>query len=148
MPEAHARHVEQVKYAWQDHDADEVSEAPPVQNTWYEVFDAEDVRLLLCLVRQENDETAVKDIEVRWTVDGTVYVRASTLNHATNYWIHRAEDPSTAANELVASTSRYNAGFYTDKRGLSFKVEVRITSPVGTNQTLVCRCVRETLEAT
>lgn len=145
----HHGEYEHVKEWLQDPDTDVVDETPPVQNTWYEVFDAEDVRLLWCVIRQDNDETAAKDIEVRWTIDGNVYLEQVGLNDATSMWVWRDHDPSVGGTGgLSSSTSIFNAAYYTDKRGLDFKVEVRITSVPGTNQRLRCWCVRETLEVT
>ena len=149
MPAAYGGHVAQVKYHYQDHDTDVVNQAPPVQNTWYTVFDASDVRLLWCVIQQTNDETAAKDLEVRWTIDGNVYLVALSLDALTEAYIFRSHEPSTAGTDgLTDSADPRNGTFYCDKRGKAFKVEVRITSVVGTNQTLTCWCVRETLEAT
>ena len=137
------------KFHYLDHDTDSVDEEPPVQNTWYEVFHAYDVRLLYCMVTQKNDEVAAKDIEVRWTIDGNVYLRSLSHDDDTsNYWF-RDTSPSTGGTlGLYASTTSLNASRYTDKRGHDFKVEVRMTSVPGTNQSLRCYCVRETLELT
>jgi len=137
------------KFWLQDHDTDVVSEAPPVQNTWYEVFNAQDVRLIWCVITQSNGETVVKDIEVRWTIDGNVYFISTSLDNNTANWIFRTRAPSTGGTAgLGATDSTVNASSFVDKRGLSFKVDVRITSVPGTNQTLLCECVRETLELT
>ena len=138
-----------VKEWLQDHDTAEVNEAPPVQNTWYEVFHDQDVRLLLCRVRQSNTEVAAKDVEVRWTIDGNVYLVSASLDDTSTYWVFREETPSTGGTAgLATDSSRKNATYYVDKRGLDFKVEVRMTSVPGTNQTLLCQCVYETLEVT
>lgn len=146
MPVAYAANVKR----WlQDHDTDLVDQEPPVQNTWYTVFNANDVRLLICEVEQYNDEEAAKDIEVRWTCDGNVYVHAMTAVAGDQYYIYRNKYESSELQEpLGDSPTLVNAAMYVDKRALSFKVEVRITSVVGTNQILVGRCVRETLEQT
>ena len=132
-----------------DHDTDVVDESPPVQNTWYEVFDAEDVRLIWCEIYQTNTENAAKDIEVRWTIDGTVYFISMSLPDITSWFVYRNWIPSTGGTAgLGALAELLNAAYYVDKRGLSFKVEVRMTSVPGTAQLLQCRCVRETLEET
>lgn len=146
MPEAHAADVKR----WlQDHDTDLVSETPPVQNQWYTVFDAEDVRLTWCHFIQTNDEVAAKNIEVRWTVDGTVYFVLQLATNNTGYFVYRWVMGSAVGTAgLATDTATRNAVYFVDKRGLSFKVEIRITSPLGTNQTLACRCTRETLEQT
>lgn len=137
------------KFHYQDYDSDVANEAPPVQNTWYEVFDAINVRLLLCRVRQINDEVAAKDVEVRWTIDGNVYLGVFTCLDTTWYYVWRTPTPSGAGTGgLSLTTTPSTATLYTDKRGLTFKVEVRMTSVPGTNQVLRCECVRETLELT
>jgi hypothetical protein len=146
MPVAHAG---ETKYAYLDHDTDVVNEAPPILNLWYMVFDAEDVRLLWCVVNQINDEHVVKNVAVRWTIDGNVYYNSDTLGDNNPVWVYRSEEPSSGGTSgLYMVTSEQNAAFYVDKRGHSFKVEVRITTAPGTNQTLTCYCVRETLEQT
>ena len=145
----HHGEYEHVKEWLRDHDTDEVLETPPVQNTWYEVFDAEDVRLIWCWIYQSNTENDAKDIEVRWTIDGNVYFVAVALDDATPNYIYRIWTPSGGGTAGLASTAtEANAGHYVDKRGLDFKVEIRMTSVPGTNQLLQCRCVRETLEVT
>lgn len=146
MPRAN---VGDVKRWLQDHDTDMVSETPPVQNTWYEVFHAEDVRLLWCDIIQTNDEAAAKDLEVRWTIDGNVYFDDVSLANGTYGYVFRGVTPSTGGTKgLTIGVGIFNAAYYIDKRGLDFKVEVRITSVPGTNQLLQGRCVRETLEIT
>lgn len=145
----HHGEYEHVKEWLQDHDADVVDETPPAQNTWYEVFDAEDVRLIWCCVLQNNDETAAKDIEVRWTIDGNVYLGTASVANNTFNWAYRNQYASSGGTTgLNLGAAEFNASKYTDKRGLTFKVEVRITSLPGTNQRLRAWCVRETLEVT
>lgn len=133
----------------QDLDTQEVSEAPPTLNQWYPVFDDEDVRHLWCVVIQTNDEAAAKQLQIRWTIDGNVYFLQWNANNNTYYYIYRNFAPSAAGTAgLSSSTSRLNAGDQVDKRGLAYKVEVRQTGAIGTNQTLLCDCVIETLELT
>jgi hypothetical protein len=137
------------KYHYEDHDTDVVNETPPIQNQWYTVFDAEDVRLLWCYVLQTNDDIDDKDLEIRWTIDGTEYLCADSFENNVEQWIYRNTPPSTIGTlGLKSDGSEYNAAYYTCKRGQSFKVEIRIISVVGVNQTLLCHCVRETLEET
>jgi len=145
----HHGQYQHVKEWLQDHDTDVVNEAPPVQNTWYEAFDAEDVRLLWCLIFQSNDETAAKDVEVRWIIDGTTYFVSTSLINNSNHHIFRYYLPSAAGTDgLLVSAAPRSAVHYMDKRGLDFKVEIRMTSVPGTNQILRGWCVRETLEVT
>lgn len=133
----------------QDHDTDVVDESPPVQNTWYEVFHAEDVRLNWCTIYQESDDVVAKDIEVRWTIDGNVYFVAESLADSSYFYVWREYMPSAGGTAgLTAAVGIRTACYFTDKRGLNFKVEVRMTSVPGINQSLRCYCVRETLEVT
>lgn len=134
-----------LEFHYQDHDSDEVSETPPIQNQWYTVFDAEDVRLIIFYVRQWNTEAAAKDIEVRWTIDGNVYFDMKSVPNNVPWYVYRTASPSSGGTAgLEIQVTAYNAAIYVDKRGQSFKVEVRITSALGTNQTLLARATRET----
>jgi hypothetical protein len=138
-----------VKYAYLDHDTDQQSLAPPVLNQWYTLFHAYDVRLLWCKVLQTNTEAAAKDIEIKWTIDGNVYFASISCNSGTDYFIYRQQAPSVAGTSgLYFQAATVNAVYYVDKRGQDFKVEVRIVTALGTAQTLLCQCVRETLEQT
>jgi len=138
-----------VKEWLRDHDTAAVYETPPAQNEWYEVFHDQDVRLLLCEIRQTNTENDAKDIEIRWTIDGNVYFLSTSLDDATPGYIYRAAPPSAGGTSgLATSGILYSGAYRVDKRGLDFKVEVRITSLPGTAQTLRCWCVYETLEVT
>lgn len=137
------------KFMWRDHDTDQVSLAPPVQNQWYEVFHGYDVQLLRCRILQVNGEAVAKIIEVRWTIDGNVYFTSDSINNNIENFVYRANAPSTGGTDGIdVTTSFVAAARNTNKCGQDFKVEVRITSALGTNQTLLCQCVRETLELT
>ena len=138
-----------VKYHYEDHDSDVVNMAPPVQNVWYEVFHAQDVRLIWCRFIQTNDETDAKNIAIRWTVDGQVYFSTVAIVNNTPTFVYRNWLPSAVGTGgLSFDPDKHLAAYYTDKRGQDFKVEIRITDVPGTNQTLDCWCVRETLEET
>lgn len=145
---AYEAHAKQKKWHYEDNDPDQVSEAPPTLNLWYELFDEEDQRLIFHHIKQANDEVAAKTCEMRWTIDGTVYLRAQSLASGQDYFIYKTEAVSGAGAPIYASTTTVNAGYHTDKRGLSFKVEVRITEALGTNQTLISHTVREKLVET
>jgi len=149
MPIAGGSIAAQIKYHYQDHDTDLLNEVPPVQNTWYEVFDAEDVRHLWCRVIQVNDELAAKAVEMRWTIDGNIYFSSTSIANNTARWVYRNYLSSGGGVAgLSFNADRVNAAEICDKRGHTYKVEFRMTSVPGTNQTLRCECVRETLEAT
>ena len=146
MPRAHIGDVPR----WlQDHDTDRVDEDPPVQNTWYEAFHAQDVRLIWCVIRQDNDETVAKVVEVLWTIDGNEYLESIALDNASLYYVYRDFYPSSGGTAgLFVGVAKVLAAQTTDKRGLDFQVEVRLTGVPGTNQRLRCWCVRETQEIT
>lgn len=137
------------QYHYLDNDTDNETLAPPVLNAWNEVFDALDVALLYCSIYQQNDESAAKNIEVRWTIDGNVYLVSVAANHATNYYIFRNAVPSGVGTAgLQADTNMRMSAFDAPKHGQSFKVEFRITSAPGTNEAMICYCVKETEVAT
>jgi hypothetical protein len=137
------------KYHYQDYDTDIVNAAPPVQNQWYPVFEADDVRLLFCAVQADDLLAAGSDIEVRWTCDGNVYGIYKEADSGTQYYIYRNKYTGSATTGLAADSSdNLNAAKYTDKRALHFKVEVRKTNACLATDTLQAWCVRETLEET
>jgi len=145
----HHGEYEHVKEWLQDHDTDAINLLPPVQNTWYEVFHAEDVRLLWVNIMQSNGEAAALDVEMRWTIDGNVYFKGISAVSGTYYYVYRSVAPSTGGTDgLLIVVDTVNAAHGTDKRGLDFKVEARLTGVPGTNQRLYVLCVRETLEIT
>ena len=128
----------------EDHDSYEVDETPPVQNTWYEVCDEDDVRVIWCSVYQTNTEAAAKNVEYKWTIDGTVYFGSISLPDADTHYVYRNELPGAGGTAgLFIFTDRVNAAWYVDKRGHSFKAEVRITDAPGTAQQLRSRVVLE-----
>lgn len=132
-----------------DYDTDVVDETPPIQNTWYEVFDAEDVRLIYCKIYQSNDPTNARNIHVRWTIDGTVYYGGVNAANDTQYYVFRNYEPSTGGTlGLGVDVVLRNGAYYTDKRGLEFKVEVMTPDAVLAGARLLCYAVRETLEIT
>ena len=149
MPVAGGNIAEQVKYHYEDQPPSVVNEAPPVQNTWYPGIDDDDVRHIWCVVRQINDEVAAKDVEIRWTVDGNVYLAAFALANNTATWIFKNREPSAGGTTGLSTLgTSINAGGYADKRGQSYKTAIRMTGAPGTNQVLSMWDVFETLEET
>jgi hypothetical protein len=149
MPQASTPASTQIKYSWKDHDTAEQLLNPPVLNQWYTVFDSDDVRLLIMTIYQKNTEAAAKDVEIKWTIDGTTYFCTESLTDDTTYWIYRIVASSSGGTTgLRAENIRTFAFDMLDKRGLKFKVETRIITALGTAQSLKARAVYETLEAT
>jgi hypothetical protein len=137
------------KYAWMDNDTAEVYEAPPILNQWYTVVEDDDLRLLVFAMFQTNEENAAKDLEVRWTLDGNIYLLQANEDAGLVVYVSRNIEPSGSGSELSTSVQWKNAmNQYLDKRCLHGKLEIRITSALGTNQILNAKCVYETLEAT
>lgn len=134
---------------WLDHDGPNSYQAPPVQNTWYTVFSANDVNLIWNNIYQSNTGAVAKDIEVRWTIDGTVYKLAYTINSGTAYYIYKSTDGSAGGVQgLTIGTGESNGARFTTKHGQAFLIEFRMTSVPGVNQVASCSAIYETLEAT
>jgi len=137
------------KYHYRDHDSIRVIVAPPIQNQWYTVLDAHDVRLLWCVTYQNNDDLAAKDIEVRWTIDGNVYLGTVSLPNITyRYWFRYWPLSAGGTGGLLSTLGDINPAYYVDKRGIDFKIEFRMTSVPGTNQSMRIIVTYETLELT
>ena len=137
MPVAGGSIVQFRRYGYEDQDAYRVEEMPPIQNTWYTGFNEECVRHILAVIRQRNDESAAKVVEVKWTIDGNVYFISVSLDHDTPTWIYRNRYQSSGGTAgLGSSATIVNAAHYVDKRGLAYKTEVRMVSALGTNQSL------------
>jgi len=147
MPAAHGGASK--KYWLMDHEPAEVILASPVTDVWYPVLTESDVRLLLFSIMQINDDEAVKDIEVRWTLDGNVYtVEIQNAENGAQYYIAKDKHSSVVGGldnniDLISC-----GGKILDKRALEAKLEIRITSACGTNQMLIGACLYETLEET
>lgn len=153
MPRASAAYVAQVKYWRRHYPLAVLDQVPPVQNTWYTLLETvEDVWLAFVRVLQANDEVAVKNINMRWTADGRTLTRQAgdlgQANNTTNWWSLQ----SNTLDDISGSTTITPAGTAIDGGGpffgLSVKLEVRLTSVVGTNQTLRARAIYYLEEAT
>lgn len=139
-----------LKYMWKHNALATLDQDPPVQNTWYTILDTtEDVRLVQIQTKQTNDETVAKNLQVRITMDGETYTSGneSQNNNTTYYWYVEVDGTITVTD---ISSSRLTAAGpgYSTIHGQSVKVEVRITSVIGTNQTLDGRVFYETWEET
>lgn len=132
MPEAHRDR----KFFYEFQGMAQVSESPPVQNTWYTLFDEEDVILYLWFLVQRNDDTAAKNVEIRATIDGIPLLGTTNAAENQDYWL--VEDDSLR-NQLDIETSVKMFEWYSPVHGQAVKLEVRITDAPGTNQLLLCR---------
>jgi hypothetical protein len=136
-----------VKYHYRKEPVATLNQDPPVATTYYTCLDTtEDVRLIWVAIRQINDETNAKDVNIRITIDGITLDRSADLSLANNTWAfaYLTHD----ADGLGISTTAFQPNYYTDMRGLSVKVEMKVQSAVGTNQKLDGRVQYETLQPT
>lgn len=149
MPQAHVAYVPQIKYAWLNHDIAIKTEDPPTLNAWVEALHVYDARLIEQIIVQTNDENDAKDMEIRWTVDGVVYLDDPSLVAATSYYVYKdmlTSDAGTAG--LDVSQTECLANRLTDLRGQDILIEFRIKSVNGTNQKVITGIKYETLEPT
>ena len=124
-----------IKYCWEIQPKEGCYEAPPVQNQWYDVLpQCEDVRIIYIAIRQVNDEAAAKDIEFRSTVDGIVGTASISL--ANNTWWYGYWD--TLADRFGFGGTLQNTAVNCCLICQDALLEIRITSPLGTNQLLQC----------
>jgi len=109
---------------------------PPVKDQWYTPLDEDNARVYFINVYQENDEDAAKNIELKMTIDGVDYgaVSLSQTHDAFYYW-YVARD--TISETMFGGTAFANVEGGTYIEGKHVKIEVRITSTLGTNQTLL-----------
>lgn len=136
------------KYAWMYHIDAEDDQDPPVINTWYPILEDEDVRISYIWIRQVNDETNAKNLEVRLTLDGVVAVVAWAANDATDYYIMKGPDNAWDANAGIMQIMTSNADQSEPLFALSAKIEQRITAALGTNQEIRGNVRYTTLEET
>ena len=147
MPAAHGGATK--KYWLMDHDPAYIDVSPPVQNTWYEVYHAYDVRQLFMSILYYDDEETGASFEVRWTCDGNIYIIQDTIENDTQEYIYKNKLPSGGNDELSVDREPSEGRMpYRDKRAQDFKVEIRITSAIGTNAHLIGHALYETLEET
>lgn len=146
MPAASGAHK---KYAWMDHDPAFIDIDPPVQNTWYEVYHNYDVRQILMSVKYKDDEEDGATVEVKWTCDGNIYTIEIELDNNYQLYVYKNKYSVLDIEDTLSSVDwGPSALFYQDKRALEFKVEIRVTSVVGTNAHLYGYALYETLEET
>jgi len=109
---------------------------PPVKDQWYALLDEDNARVYFINAYQENDEDAPKNIELKMTIDGVGYGAVSlSQTHDVFYYWYVARD--TISETMFGSTTFSNVEGGTYIEGKHIKVEARITSALGTNQTLL-----------
>lgn len=151
------------KFAWKLYDIETDSRAPPTQNVYHTVIDEIiGCKFWLICVEQNNDEVAAKNIDIRVTIDGEVTELIGTAMASSDlYHMHLAEsDLVPPVSTLIFSDAPpldpfgfrtyQNAGEEQIVEALemhAFKLEVRQTSAIGTNQTLVTKWRKSLLEA-
>ena len=137
------------KYWLKDHDT-ALTEDTAVQNTWFTVLDEEDVRLIYHSVEYDDEEHNMPTIQVRWTLDGNVYIGDGSDEAAGSQWYFYRNKYATseASNELIGQLTRILCMYDVPKHALHAKLEARVTNAVGTTPVLRQRCLYETLEET
>lgn len=134
MPQAQGRDVHRC-YGWEPLAI--LDQTPVVQNTWYTVLEAEDVRVPYITIMHDNTDNVAKEVEIRLTLDGSVYTITWTLADNTWNWIHCLAQSDAFGN----SATPRPAGANDDDHGLEifahdFKYEIRMTAVPGTNEVL------------
>ena len=108
-----------------DQDNVTFSQASPVQNTWYTVFEKNN-----CAIRASEFAVADtgEDIEVKMTIDGTARTGSATFGAAAIYNLVPQEGGNPKLDN--APYPDYRGGF--QWQGRSIKIEMRKTSAAGT----------------
>lgn len=153
-----------VRYAWKLNDTETDTRSPPTQNVYHEIFDLSGGQAFHYIsFEQNNDELAAKNVDIKLTIDGTAYeLTGTSMDNSEIYYVYWDDiglDPPDATLKVdnsnpigglvfkiadsAANTIAVNVDPVTDA-----KLEVKMTSAPGTNQTLVTRYRRSNLEAT
>ena len=132
------------EYHYKFHPIAKLNQDPPVQNTWYTVFDGTGgIRIRQVTARQINDEAAAKDIEFRMTIDG-VSVDATVTAQLEGSWYFWTIGPGV--ERVIGGTTIRMIHEYEVVECLDALIEMRMTSAPGTNQKLDGRVHYETFE--
>lgn len=132
---------------------------PPTFNTLHEIMnETGGVRLVSLSLYQHNDETNAKEVDIVITKDGVLWEYDSSAIdplddnlHYTAFVVPTAADPvrqlgiTTSETPLLQGNSGDQGGKALE--GHDIKVELRQTSALGTNQTIVYKLSYELLEA-
>jgi len=160
----YSANVTTTKYAWKTLHA-YLNQQPPVQNTYYEIFNQSGGVILKTLkIQQDNTPTDAEDIDILITVDGrTIFYDhvINALNHGTLYTafmtaagLYVDETGSFDVTALPASPVRAlwmadptSGAIGFPLKGHEIKVEVRQTSAIEAGSRLRGWCVYDKLEA-
>ena len=149
MPSAQAGYSAANKYWLKDHDTAYINITSPVQNQWYTVLQADDVRILVFAFMEIDLLAAGADFEIRWTLDGNVYSTADNYASGIQIYVTRNKYPSGIGTGLSTQVGIQSAMLsLLDKRALMAKLEIRIKSVTLATDVLAAWCVYETLEVT
>lgn len=147
------------KYAFKHKPCIQDAHTPPVKNEWYTVCDLSGgLEIMQVAIQQNNDETAVKNVEWEFTIDDEVYTDTDGLPDS-KPWFYGfiAVDALNLMSVSGDSALQYGFGkavasgtdvqtilsFYCHK----FKLRYRLTSDAGTNQKLYASVAYSSLEA-
>lgn len=144
------------KHVWKLYDTQTDTRAPPTQNTYHEIFALEDGCMLQYItVEQNNDETGDKNVDIKLTIDGESYEK--TGNALANgeifyvYWTDIGTDPPAATLVMSIANPLTQFGFRAGESAAGAwmvfnpnpmtdcKLELKMTSAPGTNQTMVTK---------
>jgi len=122
-----------------------VNETPPTSGVYYTLLDTTiDARVLLVAIRHKSDEAGAKDITIKFTIDGQTIEQALTgIADDTWKYIYKA----VASDTFWDSATYYNLGGRCAYEAHSIKIEVKLTTAVGTNQELEAVCHYSTRES-
>jgi len=104
-----------------------LSQAAPVQNTWYTILDTTPNCRVYCIVVAV--ATTGEDLECRLIIDGVTYLWTAAAAAATNYWLSKRGHTGSLSGE--AGNPKQVLNDFTFVEGRSVKVEVRKTSIAG-----------------
>lgn len=152
------------KYAWKLHDLETHTKAPPVHNVYYEAFDEDGGQKLhyLVIYHDHGEHPGAKNVDIKLTIDGETYEKTgNALDSQEFYYIYFDEigDDMTQAVLKVTNASPLalfgiasedsaaNKGPRTGLMVTDIKLELKMTSAPGTNQTLVTHYRRSSLDA-
>lgn len=111
-----------------------LTQAAPVQNTWYTILDTTlRVKLYLVVVRvNDTGET----LEVRITYGGVAYTSLSVAAVAGNYYFLRSRFEDSLANRWELTATANNVGRTSPITFDSLRIEVRKTTAAGAGNLL------------
>jgi len=123
------------RYCYEKQPIGTITQAPPVQDTWYAVLDlVQPIRVIYLSMKHDNTDSSAKTINMRVTMDGVVLTAAADAAGTDNTVYYFYVDPVSDA--LISTTTVLNPSYYESVECNSLKVEVRQTAAPGTAESL------------